>query len=175
MAIGARATGAAATGSAATGSAAIGALAVGALAVGAAAIGALAIGRLAVGRARFGRIEIGELAVGRLTIGGREPAPSAIARIRARPGQGDAVERLLLDHALPAATNEPAVPFCRVQRSVDDPDLFLLLEHHAGQVAVSPLEALRRRLIETGLVVDGAEAASDVERYRTIPIADAAI
>ena len=106
------ARGATATGANATGTAAFGALALGAMALGAMAVGALAIGRLSVGRARLRRVEIGELVVGRLDIGpnGRQPGVlTAVARIRAAPGKGDAMARLLLDQVSFMRADEPGI------------------------------------------------------------------
>jgi hypothetical protein len=158
----ASAQGAVATGARATGSAAVGALAIGALAVGAVAIGALAIGRLAVGRARFGRVEIDRLAIGQLEIGGLAFAPStAVAQIRARPGQGDAIERLLRERALVVATDTPNVPLPGARRSIDNPDLFLLFDDRADGAA--SLATLRQRLMDADL-----GDVVEVEVYRPV-------
>ncbi len=111
--------GAVATGATATGAASLAALAMGAVALGALAVGALAVGRLTVGRARLRRVEIGELAVGRLAIGAADPgAPATVCRVRAAPGQGDALERLVLDEI---AADAPGVRPYRALRSRTDP------------------------------------------------------
>ena len=122
--------GAVATGATATGAASLAALAMGAAALGALAVGALAVGRLTVGRARLRRVEIGELTVGRLAIGAADPgAPATVCRVRAAPGQGDALERLVLDEiaAAPRASarigrSAPApTPTCSCSTRPDPP------------------------------------------------------
>jgi quinol monooxygenase YgiN len=171
------ARGATATGAQATGTAAFGGLALGAMALGAMAVGALAIGRLVVGRAQLKRVEIGELSVGRLDIGAssrRSGRLVAVARIRAAPGKGDAMARLLRDHVSAASAEEPGIRFAPPQRSTSDPDLFLLQEEFADEVAferhglTAGLDALRRRVAEHGLAAGIAEDAVAVELYRTI-------
>ena len=171
------ARGATATGANATGTAALGSLALGAMALGAMAVGALAIGRLSVGRARLRRVEIGELAVGRLDIGhsGRQPGMlTVVARIRAAPGKGDAMTRLLLDQLLFRRTDEAGVFLHPPHRSTSDPDLFLLYEHYTDEAAferhshAARLDALRRRIAEQALAAGTADDAVEVELYRTI-------
>ncbi len=171
------ARGAVATGAHATGAAALGALALGAMAVGAMAVGALAIGRLAVGRARLRRVEIGELSVGRLDIGPEAHLPGkliAVARIRAAPGKGDAMARLLLDQVSLLRADEPWIMVYPPHRSASDPDLFMLYEHYADEAAfeqrahATQLDALRQRVAEQGLATGAADDAVEVELYRTI-------
>jgi quinol monooxygenase YgiN len=170
------ARGATATGANATGTAALGALALGAMALGAMAVGALAIGRLSVGRARLRRVEIGELSVGRLDIGpsGRRPGMlTAVTRIRAAPGKGDAMARLLLDQASLIRADQSGVLLYPPHRSTSDPNLFLLYEHYADEAAferrnhAARLDAFRR-VAEPGLVASSADDAVEVELYRTI-------
>ena len=116
--------GAVAAGATAAGAASLGAVALGAVALGAIAVGALAVGRLSVGRARLRRVEIGELAVGRLDVGADAAGGriTAVVRIRAAPGKGDALERLLLDQA---AGIVPGSLLHRARRSRTDLDVFL--------------------------------------------------
>jgi quinol monooxygenase YgiN len=171
------ARGATVTGASATGTAALGTLVLGAIAVGAMAVGALAIGRLAVGRAQLRRVEIGELKVGRLDIGttGRQPGMLvAVARIRAAPGKGDAMARLLLDQVSLIRANEPETLVYPPQRSASNPDLFVLHEHYADEATykrsghAARLDAFRRHVAEQGLAAGAAEDAVEVELYWTI-------
>jgi quinol monooxygenase YgiN len=167
------AQGAIATGANATGTAAIGSLALGAMALGAMAVGALAIGRLSVGRARLRRVEIGELAIGRLDIahGGQQPGTlTAIIRIRAAPGKGDAVARLLRDQLSLARTDEPGSFRYPPHRSASDPDLFLLYEQYSDEAAFerrARLDAFRH-IAEQGLLTSSVDEAVEVELYRTM-------
>jgi quinol monooxygenase YgiN len=164
-----------ATGANATGTAALGALALGAMALGAMAVGALAIGRLSVGRARLRRVEIGELTVGRLEIGlsGRQPGTlTAIIRIRAAPGKGDAMARLLLDHVSSWRADEPGVLLHPPHRSASDPDLFLLCEYYADEAFerlahAARLDAFRQRVTEQELAAGSDDDAVEIELYRT--------
>lgn len=164
---GAVATGASATGTSATGSASFGAMGIGALALGAFAVGAVAIGRLSVGRARLRRVEIGELSVGRLDVGaiGLPGKLTAVARLRATPGRGDALEGFLAEEL--AAAHPGAAPF-QAQRSLSDPDLFVIHEAADGTGAdgqASRFDALFEAAVAQGLA---APSAGEVERYRTI-------
>jgi quinol monooxygenase YgiN len=170
------ARGATATGANATGTAALGTLALGAMALGAMAVGALAIGRLSVGRARLRRVEIGELSVGRLEIGsgGRQPGTlTIVTRIRAAPGKGDAMARLLLDQLSLLRSDQPGSILYPPHRSATDPDLFLLYEHCADEAAFerrthpARLDAFRR-VAEKALVASSANDAVEVELYRTM-------
>ena len=171
------ARGATAIGANATGTAALGTLALGAMALGAMAIGALAIGRLSVGRARLRRVEIGELTVGRLDIGpgGQQPgALTAVTRIRAASGKGDAMARLLRDQLSLLRTEEPGSFLYAPHRSTSDPDLFLLYQQYTDEAAferrahAARLDAFRRRAVEQGLVTSSADDAVEVELYRTM-------
>lgn len=161
--------GAVATGASAAGAASFGAMALGAVALGAIAVGALAVGRLTVGRARLRRVEIGELAVGRLQIGA-DGELTAVARLHAEPGRGDALERLLLGQR---AGNEPGVVL-RAYRSRIDPDLFLVHETYADEAAFerpaqgSRLDAVLRQGIEEGLVAAPSDEQAEVELFRAI-------
>ena len=119
--------GAVATGATATGVASLAATALGAVALGAVAVGALAIGRLSVGRARLRRVEIDELAIRRLTLGGGL-AVTAVARVRATAGAGDALERMLAE----MRAGDPAF---QGHRSQVDPELFLLQESFVDEAA----------------------------------------
>ena len=165
----ATATGATAAGVTAAGAASLGAMTIGAVALGAVALGALAIGRLRVGRASLRRVEIGELAVGRLAVGGvAVPGGlTGVARLRAAPGMGDALERLLRDRT---ADSGPEASLFRAHRSRNEPDLFLLHESSASETAEAPrwLEDLLRQTAELGLVADPADAPVEVERFRAI-------
>ena len=161
--------GAVATGATAAGAASFGAVALGAVALGALAIGALAVGRLSIGRARLRRVEIGELTVGKLAIGADASGNlTAIARIRAAPGQGDALERLLLQQA---AGREPGALVRKARRSETDPDLFLFHETYADETAFDrpaqslQLEALLLQAAEQGLV---SSDPADIELYRAL-------
>ncbi len=163
------ATGASATGASATGAASLGTLAMGAMALGAMAVGALAVGRLSVGRARLRRVEIGELTVGRLEIGaGSEGTLTAVARIRAAPGEGGALEELLLDEGF---GNRPGSLLFRAHRSRSDPDLFLFWETYADAAAfeqhaeASELEDLLRLALAEGLVAADGPGAVRIEFY----------
>lgn len=162
--------GATATGAQATGTAALGSLVLGAMALGAIAVGAMAIGRLKVGRAQFRRVEIDELAVGRLDIGaGRPGTLTAAVRVRAAPGKGDAMARLLRDHVSLLRANAPGIHVNPPHRSTSDPDLFLIYEQYADEAAYAArLDALRRRIAEQGLAAGSAENAVEVELCRTI-------
>lgn len=163
------ARGAVATGASATGAASLAAMAMGAMALGAMAIGALAVGRVSVGRARLRRLEIGELSVGRLEIGAEGVAgkPTAVCRVRAAPGKGDAFARLVLDEL--AADKAGGPPF-RAHRSEVDPDRFLLCETRAEGASLrrgAPrADALLRKAAAGGLLADGGPV--DLELYRTI-------
>ena len=165
--------GAVAAGATAAGAASLGAVALGAVALGAIAVGALAVGRLTVGRARLRRVEIGELAVGRLDVGavGTGGKLAAFARIRSTPGQGDALERFLLEQV---AGSDPDTLLDRAHRSRTDPDLFLFCESHADEAAFERqpqtprLDALLRQAAEKGLVAASDVAPVEVELYRTI-------
>ena len=168
---GALATGATATGAATAGAASLGALAMGAMALGAIAVGALAIGRLRVGRARLRRVEIGELTVGRLDVRAVVQAGSltSVARVRAAPGKGDALERLLLEQL---GTAEPGPSALSAQRSLDDPDLFLVHETFVDEDAFerrakgSLFNAILRQAVRARVV---APAHGDpVELYRSV-------
>ena len=148
--------GAVATGASAAGAASFGAMALGAAALGAVAVGALAIGRLSVGRARLRRLEIGELAIGRIRVGAEgADRLTAVARIRSAPGQGDALQGLLRDHA---AESEPGALVHGARRSGTDPDLFLFCKSYADAPAFERLAQAPRlddflsRAAEEGLV-----------------------
>jgi hypothetical protein len=167
-----QATGAAAVGAIATGAAAIGSFALGALAVGAVAVGAVAIGALKVGRARLERLEIGRLKVGYLDIADIEDAfdgVTALVRLRAAPGRGDALARLLAQ-----MPDDRAGLLDRPQRSTADPDLFLLTaryadEHAFAEDAASPwLAMFRRRLALEGLALASPDEPLDVTLYRPV-------
>lgn len=170
------AKGATATGAHATGTAALGALALGAMALGAMAVGALAIGRLSVGRARLRRVEIGDLVIGRLDIAssGRKPGTlTAVIRIRAAPGKGDAMAQLLRDQLSLVRTGEPGRFFYPPHRSTSDPDLFLLYEQYANETAFEQrphsawLDAFRRAVEQEG-IASTADDAVGIELYRTM-------
>ncbi len=163
--------GAVATGASAAGAASVGAMALGAVALGAFAVGALAVGRLSVGRARLRRVEIGELTVGRLDVGADGTGRlTAVARIHAAPGKGDALERLLLNQA---AASGPGSLLFRAHRSRTDPDLFLFYESYADETAfeqhaqAAGLHALLRQAAEQGLAAS-ADDPAEVEIYRSI-------
>jgi quinol monooxygenase YgiN len=165
--------GAVATGASAAGAASFGAMALGAVALGAVAVGALAVGRLSVGRARLRRVEIGELTVGRLDVGadGTGGKLAALARIRAAPGKGDALERLLRDHA---AASEPGALLYRAHRSPVDPDRFMFHEAYTSEEsferhAQAPLFGdVLRLAAEEGLIAASADDPVEIELYRTI-------
>lgn len=153
---GAVVTGATASGAKAVGAVSLGTISLGAAALGALAIGALAIGRLRVGRARFRRVEIGELAVGRLAIGADGAGRlTAMARVRAVAGMGDALARLLHDET---AGSGDASLIRRVHRSAGDPDDFLFCASYADAAALESegeadaLAALLRQAAAAGLV-----------------------
>ncbi|WP_088342814.1 MULTISPECIES: antibiotic biosynthesis monooxygenase [Rhodomicrobium] len=170
------ARGATATGAQATGTAALGSLALGAMALGAMAVGALAIGRLSVGRARLRRVEIGELVVGRLDIAASGPQAgtlTAVTRIRAAPGKGDAMAELLRDHLPPGSPDWPGLLSGPPQRSTGDPDRFVLYQQCPDEAAFehyahARLDVLRRQIAEQGLAADSGADAVEVELYRTI-------
>ena len=165
--------GAVAAGATAAGAASLGAVALGAVALGAIAVGALAVGRLSVGRARLRRVEIGELAVGRLDVGADAAGGriTAVVRIRAAPGKGDALERLLLDQA---AGIEPGSLLHRARRSRTDLDVFLFCQSYADEAAferharVPRLDALLRQATEEGLVAASDDDPIEVELYRAL-------
>jgi len=163
--------GAVATGAAATGAASLGAVALGAVVLGALAVGALAIGRLSVGRARLRRVEIGELSVGRLDVRavGAGGKLSALARVRAAPGRGDDLARLLRE-----AAGAPGTLLYRAHRSGVDPDLFLFCESYADaaaferHAAAPRLEALLRQAAGEGIVAASGDGALEVGLYRAL-------
>jgi quinol monooxygenase YgiN len=165
--------GAVAAGATAAGAASLGAVALGAVALGAIAVGALAVGRLTVGRARLRRVEIGELAVGRLDVGagGTGAKLTAVARIRAAPGKGDALERLLQDQL---DGSEPGTLLHRAHRSRIDPDLFLFCESYADEAGfehhaqVPQLDELLRQAAGEGLLASSNDDPVEVELFRTI-------
>jgi quinol monooxygenase YgiN len=164
--------GAVAAGATAAGAASFGAMALGAVAFGAMAVGALAVGRLTVGRARLRRVEIGELAVGRLEIGaGAGGALAAVARIRAAPGKGDALERLVREEG---AEGDPGGLLYRAHRSRTDPDLFLFHAAYAEEAGfeehaqAARFDALLREAAEQGLVAVSRDEPVEVEFYRAI-------
>jgi quinol monooxygenase YgiN len=77
-----------------------------------------------------------------------------IARYRAKPGQGDQVEALLLEMMAAVRGNEPGCVLYRPTRSQQDREVFVLYEEYLDQEA---LEAHRRtphfsRLIEGRIV-----------------------
>ncbi len=165
--------GAVATGATAAGAASLGALAVGAVALAAVAVGALAVGRLTVGRARLRRMEIDELTVGRLEVGADASGGTltAVARIRAVPGMGHALARLLAEEARGSA---PGCLLGRAHRSPSDPDAFLFCETYADEAGfdayaqAAQLEALLLRAVEEGLVVASGDAPVEVVLYRRV-------
>jgi quinol monooxygenase YgiN len=59
-----------------------------------------------------------------------------IARYRARPGQGDQVEALLLEMTAAVRGNEPGCVLYRATRSASDRDAFLLYEEYLDQEAL---------------------------------------
>jgi hypothetical protein len=167
-----QATGAAAVGAIATGATAIGSFALGALAVGAVAVGAVAIGALKVGRARMEKLEIRRLKVGSLQVGHIEDdaeGVTAIVRLRAVPGRGDALARLLAQ-----MPDDRAGLLSRPQRSTADPELFLLTAHYSDEAgyetdAASPwLAMFRRRLRLERLTLGSPDDPLDVTLYRRI-------
>lgn len=169
--------GAVATGAASVGAASLGAMAMGAVAFGALAIGALAIGRLNLGRARVGRLEIGELSVGRLDVGAPALAsgPMAVSRVRTMPGQGDAFERLVLDHP---AESESDQLLSRVFRAGREPELFLIHTTRADGAEPPPdswapwLDAVFQQAVERNLVRVPAEDPPGSDLYRPIRSAE---
>ena len=70
-----------------------------------------------------------------------------IARYRAKPGQGDQVEALLLEMIAAVRGNEPGCVLYRPTRSPSDPDAFLLYEEYLDQQA---LDAHRRTAVPLG-------------------------
>jgi quinol monooxygenase YgiN len=164
--------GAVATGATAVGASSLGALALGAAALGAFAVGALAIGRLGVGRARLGRVDIGELTVGRLEIGADAAGGrlTALARIHAAPGQGDAFEAFLVKEA----ASDPGTLLYRAHRSSSDPDLFLFTESYPDEAAFERhaqaprFDTLLRQAAEQGLLAASPDEAVGIELYRAI-------
>ena len=164
--------GAVATGASAAGAASVGAMALGAVAFGAFAVGALAVGRLTVGRARLRRVEIGELTVGRLDVGADGTGPlTAVARIQAAPGKGDALEGLLRQQV---AARAPGSLLYRAHRSRIDPELFLVYATYADEAAferhaqAAGFQALLRQAAELGLVALSTDDRAEVELYRSI-------
>jgi quinol monooxygenase YgiN len=159
--------GAVATGASATGVASLAAMAMGAVAIGALAVGALAVGRLSIGRARLRRVEIGELTVGRLALGaGTGGRLTAVLRVRAAPGRGDALAHLLADPGKAA----PGSLIRRARRSRHEPDRFLFCETYADEAAFDRhaeaprLDALLRQAAGDGLLAD--DGPPEVELYR---------
>jgi (4S)-4-hydroxy-5-phosphonooxypentane-2,3-dione isomerase len=59
-----------------------------------------------------------------------------LARYRARPGNGDAVQDALLKMAESVARSEPACLLYRAARSLDDPDVFVLFEEYESEAAL---------------------------------------
>lgn len=168
-----QATGAAAIGALATGAVAVGSFALGAVAVGAVAVGAVAIGALRVGRTRLDKLEIGRLKVGHLDVCHIEDdldGLTAVVRLRAAPGRGDALARLLAQ-----MPDERIGLLARPQRSTTDPELFLLSAHYpdeaafADDAASAGLAMFRRRLALERLTLDTPDEPLDVTLYRPVP------
>ena len=153
--------GAVATGAAATGAASLAAMAMGAVALGAMAVGALAIGRLTVGRARLRRVEIGELAVGRLEVATEAGTATVVRRVRAAPGKGADLERLVLGEIARAGHVRAAF---QAHRATGDPDLFLFCENQDAAEAAPRFEALLARA-QAGGLLSGSDAA---ETFRAV-------
>lgn len=59
-----------------------------------------------------------------------------LARYRAAPGQGDAVEDALRSMTEAVARDEPGCLSYRVSRSTDDPDVFILHETYDSEQAL---------------------------------------
>lgn len=170
----ASAVGAQAIGTSALGGLTLGATLLGATAAGAIAVGALVISRLSVGRARFKRVEIDELAIGRIDASPRWRQPgvlTAITRIRAAPGKGDEMADVLLQQTQAADADDPGVILHPPQRSMGDPDLFLLYEQYADEAAFSRLarprfRALGQSLVGLALIAGPADEVIEMELFR---------
>ena len=59
-----------------------------------------------------------------------------MARYHAREGQGDLVERTLLEMADAVRADEPACLVYRAARSTEDPNVFVLYEEYANEEAL---------------------------------------
>jgi autoinducer 2-degrading protein len=59
-----------------------------------------------------------------------------LARYRAQPGQGDAIEATLRKMAVAVARDEPGCLLYRASRSVEEPDVFVLYEEYVDQAAL---------------------------------------
>ena len=59
-----------------------------------------------------------------------------LARYRAQPGHGDAVEATLQTMAVAVARDEPGCVLYRAARSVEEPDVFVLYEEYVDEAAL---------------------------------------
>jgi autoinducer 2-degrading protein len=59
-----------------------------------------------------------------------------LARYRAQPGHGDAVEVTLQKMAAAVAREEPACLLYRAARSLEEPDVFVLYEEYVDEAAL---------------------------------------
>ncbi|MDS9469155.1 hypothetical protein RGQ15_16460 [Paracoccus sp. MBLB3053] len=140
----------------------------GAAALGAVAVGALALGRLSVRHAKLRRVEIGDLAIGRLIIGG--DARTAILRVRAQPGKGDAFQRLIATQVSTIARHATFL----AHRSEIDPDVFLLQTSWSGPGRDAPkgrplvFERLFRDAAEKRLIAASSEEPEAFHVFRSI-------
>ena len=77
-----------------------------------------------------------------------------LARYRAEPGQGDIVERTLLEMAGAVRQDEPGCLVYRAARSTEDPEAFVLYEEYEDEAALLAHRETPhfRKLIE-GIVV----------------------
>lgn len=59
-----------------------------------------------------------------------------LARYRAEPGQGDAIEAALQKMAVAVARDEPGCLLYRAARSLEEPDMFVLYEEYVDEAAL---------------------------------------
>ncbi|MGH2540425.1 MAG: putative quinol monooxygenase [Actinomycetota bacterium] len=59
-----------------------------------------------------------------------------LARYRAKPGQGDIVERTLLEMAEAVRRTEPGCLVYRAARSTEEPEIFVLYEEYEDEAAL---------------------------------------
>ena len=160
--------GAVAAGAAAAGIVSFGTIFLGAAALGAVAVGALAVGRLSVRHTKLRRVEIDNLTVGRLNIGGDRRSVSV--RVRAQPGKGEALQRLIAGEVGAIASNATLL----AHRSEVDPELFMLQASWSVADRDTPyerplvLDALIREAAANGLIATSSAEPVALEVFRSI-------
>lgn len=94
---------------------------------------------------------------------------SVVARLKAAPGKGDALQALLVEQAAVVRAAEPGCLVYRVHRSTTDPEVFLFYEAYVDDAAFDAhrsaphLAAYRQRRESEGLTAGPAQ----VEVFRS--------